>query len=431
MTNFQVSIHFFLQLCVILVACRVMGWLGKKFLGQPQVVSEMIAGVVLGPSVFGTLFPDLFASFFPKHSLTVIYCASQVGLVLYMFVIGAEFRTDIVVKRLRTAAVVSGSGILAPFLVAGVLAAFLVPGAPFFADGVTFGQRWLFLGAAISITAFPMLARIIHETGIGATSTGAIALAAGSLDDAAAWCILAVVLATFSGDGMIAAKAVGGGALYALAVLGLLRPLLRRLFRDLETRQPSAAPWEPGEVAFSSILVLLMLAAYVTDAVGIYAVFGAFILGAAMPKGPLTRALQSRIEPLTVAIFLPLFFVYSGLNTKISLLLQGSGLFVAAVILLGSILAKFAACMASAWAGGETLRGAACIGVLMNARGLMELILLNIGLERGLITESLFTALVLMAIITTLMATPVFNRIYKREPPESVAKLASALERAP
>lgn len=416
MSNFHISIQFFLQLALILVSIRVMGYLGKRFLGQPQVVCEMITGVLLGPSFFGYYFPEMFAKAFPKETIPVIYSVAQVGLVLYMFLIGNEFRTDIIQRKLKSAVAVSVSGIAFPFILAAGLAAFVITGEPYFTEGVSGLQRWLFLGAAISITAFPMLARIIFEARISGTSMGTVSLAAGSLDDAAAWCILAVVLATFANEPKIAYLAIGGGLTYAIVTMTVVKRIFAKVAAAVEARREKSQRYELPPFVFGMVLVALMFAAYVTDAVGIYAVFGAFILGASMPKGKFAEDLHKKIEPITTNLLLPLFFVIAGLSTKISLIFEGGGVPVMGAILFCSVVGKFVACALSAKLTGETLHSSLCIGSLMNARGLMELILLNIGLERGLITPHLYTALVMMAIVTTLMATPMFNFFYRRMP---------------
>lgn len=408
MSNFELSIRFFFQLAFILSVCRIVGLIAKRF-GQPQVVGEMIAGVVMGPSLFGLLLPGLQAEIFPKASMTITYAVAQIGLVLYMFLIGVEFDVDLIRKRLRSAASVSAAGIMTPFALGSVLALALIgQGSAFFARDVSRWEAMLFLGAAMSITAFPMLARIIYERGLSGTSLGTLALAAGSMDDAAAWCILAIVLASFKGDASIAAFAIGGGILYAVVVLAVGRPLLRRLGERVEREGRISGPM----LAF--VLTLVMLGAWVTDAVGIYAVFGAFILGAAMPRGTFAREIQHHLEPLTTNFLLPLFFVYSGLNTRIGLVdsprLWGAAL----LILLAACLGKGVACWLAARLNGEDNREALAIGTLMNARGLMELIILNIGLERGVITPTLFTIMVVMAISTTLAASPVFEFVYRR-----------------
>lgn len=407
MTNFELSIRFFFQLAFILAMCRVVGLIAKRF-GQPQVVGEMIAGVVMGPSLFGLLFPAAQGHIFPKNSLTITYSVAQIGLVLYMFLIGLEFQVDLIRKRLRSAASVSLAGILTPFALGSLLALALVGDGQFFAPNV---QRWeamLFMGAAMSITAFPMLARIIHERGLTGTSLGTLALAAGSMDDAAAWCILAIVLASFNSNPSIALFAIGGGVLYALVVLTIGSRLLKRLGERVEREG------KLSDGVFTFVLMLLMVGAWITDAVGIYAVFGAFILGAAMPRGLFAVEIQQRVEPLTTNFLLPLFFVYSGLNTRLGLVDTAMLWVVALVVLLAACFGKGIACWLAARLNGEDNREALAIGTLMNARGLMELIILNIGLERGVITPRLFTIMVMMAIVTTLMASPVFEFVYRR-----------------
>jgi Kef-type K+ transport system membrane component KefB len=407
MTNVELSIRFFLQLALILATCRVVGLIVKR-VGQPQVVGEMIAGVVMGPSLFGWLLPEVQGQLFPKASISIIYAASQVGLVLYMFLIGVEFQVDLIRQRLRSAAAVSLAGIFTPFALGSVLAVFLLKDQRFFSHGVSTWEGMLFLGAAMSITAFPMLARIIYECRLTGTSLGTLALAAGSMDDAAAWCLLAVVVASFSGNGVIALSAVGGGVVYALVVLLIARPRLRQLGQAVERNGSISG----SMLAF--VLMLLMLAAWVTDAVGIYAVFGAFILGTAMPRGLFAREIERVLEPLTTNFLLPLFFVYSGLNTRIGLVDSPFLWGITLVILLAACCGKGAACWLAARLNGEDNREALAIGTLMNARGLMELILLNIGLERGIITPTLFTIMVMMAMVTTLMATPIFEYVYRR-----------------
>ena len=407
MSNNDLSIHFFLQLAFIVATCRVVGLLAKR-IGQPQVVAEMLAGVLMGPSLLGLLLPGLQASLFPKESMSIIYAVSQVGLVLYMFLVGLEFQVDLIKQRLRSAVTVSVAGILLPFALGAIISTFLTGNQRFFTESVTGWEAALFMGAAMSITAFPMLARIIYERGLTGTSLGTLALAAGSMDDAAAWCVLAIVLASFSGKAAIAIFAIGGGVLYVLVVFLVARPLLRILGRRAES-QGSVS----GQM-FAFVLMLLMVCAWYTDAIRLYAVFGAFILGAAMPRGVFARDIQRRLEPLTTNFLLPLFFVYSGLNTRIGLVNSKAMWLVALVILLAACCGKGVGCWLAARLNGENNRDAMAIGTLMNARGLMELIILNIGLERGVITPTLFTIMVIMAIVTTLMASPVFEFVYRR-----------------
>ncbi len=406
MSSFELSVLFFLQLAIILLVCRIVGWAARWF-GQPQVVGEMIAGVLLGPSLVGLLFPDLQAWLFPADSKSLLYAVSQVGLALYMFLVGLEFDTELIRRRLRSAVGVSLSGILAPFALGCGLGFFLIQSGGFFSPEVVVWEGMFFVGAAMSITAFPMLARIIYERGLSGTSLGALALAAGSIDDAAAWCVLALVLASFTGDPLIAVLAIGGGSLYALSLLTVGKKWLRWLGAVAE-REQGVRP-----ALLTVVLSLVMLGAWFTDRIGIYAVFGAFIMGAAMPRGRFAHEVQRQIEPLTTSFLLPLFFVYSGLQTRIALLDTLWLWLVALVVLLLACLGKGIACWGAARLSGEDNRSAMAIGALMNARGLMELIILNIGLERGIITPLLFVVMVIMAIATTLMATPLFERVYR------------------
>jgi len=295
-----------------------------------------------------------------------------------------------------------------PFALGALLAWKFLNDHDLFTDGVTIGQAMLFMGAAMSITAFPMLARIIYERGLSGTTVGTLALAAGSIDDAAAWCVLAIVLASFKANPQIAFWAIGGG----LAYVALMLLVGKRLLARLEPMAQRSGELTQPMLAF--ILMLLMLASWYTDAIGIYAVFGAFVLGAVMPRGLIAEELQRKIEPLTTSLLLPMFFVYSGLNTRIDLVDSWELWGLAGVVLVAACVGKGVACFAAAKLGGEGLRESAAIGALMNARGLMELIILNIGLQAGLITPTLFSIMVIMAVVTTLMATPVFELVYGR-----------------
>lgn len=413
MSNFQLSIHFFLQLAFIILVCRLVGLAVKRF-SQPQVVGEMIAGVLMGPSLLGLLSPSLQTFLFPPSSMSIIYAVSQLGLVLYMFLIGLEFNFDIVRNKLSSAITISLAGIIVPFILGSILAISISSDPTFFTPSVLNWEAALFMGAAMSITAFPMLARIIYERRLSGTMVGTLALAAGSMDDAAAWCLLAIVLASFGKEPSIAIWAIGGGILYVFIVIVIRHLLLNRIAIKVENEGDLTG------AMFSMVLVILMLGAWFTDIVGIYAVFGAFILGAAMPRGVLTVKLTAYLEPLTTNFMLPLFFIYSGLNTKLGLVSTVSLWFYTFLILLIACVGKGVSCYLAARWNGIDRHSAAGIGTLMNARGLMELIILNIGLERGLITPTLFTIMVIMAIVTTLMATPMFNLVAKRSPEFSI-----------
>ncbi|SDA22584.1 cation:proton antiporter [Sphingomonas sp. NFR15] len=402
------SVHFFLQLAVILLTCRVAGWLGQKVLGQPQVVGEMIAGVILGPSLLGLLFPDFQLALFPKETRNVLYAGAQLGVGLYMFLVGLTLRLDHVQSKLRSASMVSAAGIIVPFLLAALLAPWLTRIDGLFAPGISPANATLFLGACIALTAFPMLARIINERGLAESSLGTLSLTAGAFDDAASWCVLAVVLATFGGGPGVALLAIGGALLYVAFMFLVGRRLLALLGRAVEAR---------GEMSMSVLaitLALFCLSAFLMDAIGIHAIFGGFLLGACMPRGLFVAELKRKVEPLAVVLLLPMFFTYSGLNTRMDMVNSPQLLLVALVVLAVSVLAKFGACWAAARLSGEDNRTALGIGALMNSRGLMELIIINIGLQKGIIGPTLFAMLVLMAIVTTMMAGPLFELVYGR-----------------
>jgi Kef-type K+ transport system membrane component KefB len=402
MTNHELAITVFLQLAVLLAFVKVVAR-AVVFIGQPPVVGEMIAGFLVGPTLLGHLFPEFYATLFPKQAVSVLYVLSQIGLVLYMFLVGAEFDLRTLGKRKRAALSISVAGIVVPFALGAVLAWFIHDNSALFAPSAGLFEVMFFTGAAMSITAFPMLARIIRERGLTHSSMGTLALAAGSLDDAAAWCILALVVGTFSGSVSAGLLAIGGGIAYFVFCAFVLRPVLRRSQRLFVQRG------RLHDMGLGALLVLLCLGAWFTDLVGIYAVFGAFIFGACMPRGVLVHQVSEKVEPLAKNLLLPLFFVYAGLNMRLDILVDPELLGLTAAVLVCACLGKFVACFAAARFAGETTRSALGIGALMNARGLMELILLNIALEHGIITNQMFTVMAIMAVVTTLMATPLFN----------------------
>lgn len=404
----DIAIHFFLQLTVILAACRLAGVIAQR-VGQPQVVGEMIAGVVLGPSLLGRIAPDLQAALYPTGtSNLVLYTVAQVGLVLYMFIIGLNFDVEHIRQRAGTAAAVSITGTVAPLAIGALAAIPLLGAGGFFGDSVTLGMAMMFLGASIAITAFPMLARIIFEKKLTGTSLGTLALACGATADAVSWCILAAVLAIHRNSPMLAVIAIGGGLLYTLVLLTIGRRSLQPLGRMAEDNQGVSPSM------LSTVLILLMACAWFTDVIGIYAIFGAFLLGVAMPSGFFAANLTDKLEPLTTKLLLPLFFVYSGLNTQIGLVNTPTLWAVTLGLVLVAIVGKGVACTVAARLSRVPLRESVALGALMNARGLIELILLNIGLEAGIITPTLFTILVIVAVVTTLMTSPIFEWVYGR-----------------
>lgn len=410
MGNTELAVQFFLQLAIILVSCRLVGLVARR-LGQPQVVAEMITGVLLGPSLFGLYWPELQEQVFPwdssqstRDTQSYLFPASQLGLALYMFIVGMEFRVDIIREHFRASVAVSLAGMVAPFLLGAALALFFFCCTGLFPPQTSLVEAMLFLGASMCITAFPMLARIIHFKKLTGTRMGTVAIGAGAIDDATAWCVLALVLASSSRDYGQALFSISGGICYLAAVLFIVRPLLKWSRQWLLLRG--------GGLSDSGLVIglaLMCLGAWFTDMAGLHAVFGAFVMGTAMPRGVVAKELTGRIQPLTVAVLLPLFFTYSGLNTRIGLLDSAWLWFLCGLVFLAAVLGKGVACWLAARWSGLGNREAMGVGTLMNARGLMELIIINIGLQKGIITEELFATLVIMAVITTLMASPIFE----------------------
>jgi len=435
MTDVDLMLRFLMQILVVLGICHVIGWFGKKFLGQTQVVMEMLAGVVLGPSVFGALYPESQKWLFPmepvakigevsvKHpSMYVLYVVAQIGLIFYMFLVGLEFNVTLVSKRVKPALAVSAAGIIAPFALGATLALALssAGNTSLFSPTVSTWEAALFLGAAMCITAFPMLARIVYENGIAGTSMGTLALGAGATDDATAWALLAFVLASFKHDMKYVLYAIGGGIAYGILCFTVVRRLILRIgLLDAEGKL--------NQNGFVIVMLFLFTGAVITDAIGLYAVFGAFIMGGAMPRGEFVETIRTRLESVTVGVLLPFFFVYSGLNTKIGLLNTPAMWGICGLMCAAAIIGKFGGCaLAARWCG-ESWRESAALGVLMNSRGLMELIIINIGLQQKLITPTLFTMLVIMAILTTLMASPIFRALYNRKALDQLVARDAAL----
>lgn len=413
--DLDLGVQLFMQLAIILVACRVFGYLGKRFLGQAQVVSEMITGVFLGPSVLGAISPQLQQFLFPKTltiaggitikhpSMQILYAASQVGLALYMFIVGVELDTKLITKQRGGALLVSLSGIAMPFILGFLLSTAVAGDSRFYEDHVTPLNAGIYMGAAMCITAFPMLARIIYELNLSSTPMGVLALSAGAFDDVMAWTMLAIVISSTGGKPAYAIGAIGGGFIYALVALIGGKHLFAWFERIYLARK------ELTLNLFASVLMVIMVGAFITDSIRLYAVFGAFLLGMAMPKGQFAKEVTQRMEQTVVALLLPLFFIYSGLNTQIGLVNTPQLWMFAGAVLACAVVGKGVACMLASKFAGQSWAPAAGIGILMNSRGLMELIILNIGLEQHVIKPTLFTIMVLMAIVTTLMTSPLFE----------------------
>jgi len=362
--------------------------------------------------LLGTVAPELQQFLFPPGSKPLLNAVAQIGIAIYMFLVGLDFRSDDFRSNAPSAVAISVSGIAVPFLIAIVGTPWLMQQPGLFTAGVSTYNATLFLGAAIAITAFPVLARIIHDRGLSGTIIATQALSAAAIGDAVAWCVVAVVLASLGAGAGIAWLAIVGGMVLA-ALLILLGPrLFAPLGRLAEREHEAGQALSPGVLA--AALMLCTLSAWVSEVIGLHAVFGAFLIGAAMPRGVFAQRLRQLLEPFTLVFLLPVFFTYSGLNTRLTMVDTPELLWIAAAILGASIFAKFVACWAAALIAGQGNRRALGLGALMNARGLTELIIVNIGLSAGIIGPALFSMLVLMAIVTTLMASPLFELVYGR-----------------
>ncbi|MEU4668822.1 cation:proton antiporter [Amycolatopsis sp. NPDC023774] len=396
---------FFLAVVVILAVVRLVSALAVK-IGQPPVVGEMVAGVLLGPSLLGLLWPGAQEVLFPDDVRKLLYLGGQIGLVIYMFGAGYEFRVGSVKSSVRTVAAVSSAGTVVP-LVLGVGVSVLGAGwVGILKPGVSPVVSAAFVGVAIAITAFPMLTRIITERGIASTRFGSLALACGALDDVLAWILLAVVLGMHAGSAGPVATAVGGGLLFALLVWLVVRRVLAKMMTS------------PRVTVDQRVLVTAMIlfaAAWFTDTIGLYAVFGAFVIGIAFPRGEASDKVLAKVMPLGQIVFLPLFFTYSGLNTRFALLADPNLLLFAVVCVVVAVIGKLGASWGAARLAGESQPIALRVGVLVNARGLMQLIALNVGLAAGIVSPALFTVLVLVALVTTIMTSPVLGWLDRRD----------------
>ncbi|THF64089.1 cation/H(+) antiporter [Pseudothauera nasutitermitis] len=375
-------------------------------LGQPLVIAEVLAGIVLGPSLLGWLWPEAAVALFPAQSMPVLQMLAQVGLVLFMFLVGLEFDARLLKGHARSSVIISHTSIVVPFALGAVAGWWLYEG--YAEEGVSYLSFVLFLGVAMSITAFPVLARILSERHLLGSRVGAITMACAAVDDVTAWCILAFVVAVARAQGLQQALWTTLMALVFITVmLKLMRPFLERLGERVASRE--------GLTSALVVLVLLLLfiSSTVTEMIGIHALFGAFLFGAILPKsGRLAEMLIEKLETVAVLLLLPLFFAYSGLRTEIGLLNSTQDWMVALALIGVASLGKFGGSTLAARLTGMRWREASALGILMNTRGLMELIVLNIGLDLGVISPTVFTMMVIMALVTTVATTPILALVY-------------------
>lgn len=392
-----------LQLIVILVTARACGWL-LRYLGQPSVVGEMAAGMLLGPVVMGALFPSLHAQIFDKSSLAGLSALSTVGLVMFMFIVGLELRAHKGVReQLRSAGAVGVLSVVVPIVLGLAISPVLHPTlAP---AGVGFWPFALFIAAALSITAFPVMARILKDQGLAHTPFGQLSLASAAVVDVFAWVLVALVLALVgAGDGYEGLARISIGVVVLVGVLfWIVRPAFTWLLRR------HAPDGEPGLPVLAALMIGLLTTALATEWLHLHAVFGAFLFGAALPRDDqLLDSLAKRIEPFSIVLLMPLFFALAGLGTTPSAFV-GSGLGAMLLVLGVATVGKIAGGAVGARIAGYPWRDSLATGALMNARGLMELIVMKIGLDAGLIGPELFTILLVMALVTTAMTTPLMT----------------------
>lgn len=402
------QIHFALQvfaaLAVVLVATTVCGRLAM-LVRQPRVVGEMVAGVLLGPALFGAVAPGVQAQLFPADVKSTLYVLSTIGLTFYMFLVGSSLDHKLTTgAHARKAGVLAVSGIVPTFLLgAGTAVIFFDSLSP---QGSSLWVFMLFVGGALSITAFPMLARILQERGIANTPIGGLTLVAAAIDDAVAWVFLALIIAVgTSGSAGGALRTIIGASIFAVLMLTLGRKWLGKLGERAE---------RDGKLSrdmMAIVLLVVLVAGWFTDFIGVFSVFGGFITGLAMPKTPVVRhELETKLTDLNSILLLPVFFAFSGLNTQVSGFGAGGRLwFPLAVIMLAAFAGKYLGCGLVVRAQGYSWRYASAVGGLMNARGLMILIFINIGLAYGLVTPEMFAILVLVAIVTTAAAMPIYR----------------------
>lgn len=392
------------QIITIILVARVFGWICRK-IGQPTVIGEMIAGIVLGPSLVGTYFPEYSAMLFPKESLPNLQFLSQIGLILFMYVVGMELDLKALQNKAKDAVVISHASIIIPFTLGIGLSYYVY--TEFAPTGVEFMSFALFMGIAMSITAFPVLARIVQERGLHRTRIGAMVITCAAADDVTAWCILAAVIAIVkAGSFTSSLYVIGLSVVYVGIMLYMVRPFLRRIGDLYGNKETVSRP------VVAIFFLTLLLSSYATEIIGIHALFGAFMAGAIMPENMRFRSIFiEKVEDVSQVMLLPLFFVFTGLRTQIGLLDDPALWQVCGLIILVAVVGKFVGSALTAKFLGQNWRDSLTIGALMNTRGLMELIVLNIGYDLGVLSAEIFSMMVIMALATTFMTGPALDLI--------------------
>lgn len=413
----ELLLHLLLALAAVIVAGQLLALVCRK-IRQPAVIGEVLAGVLLGPSFLGRVAPQAEAFLLPDSVAPLLGLVSQLGIILYMFVVGLELDLGLLRQRGETTVAISHASIIVPFTLGAGLALGLYPVLS--SSDVPFTSFALFLGVSLSVTAFPVLARILTDQRMHKTRLGVLALACAAIDDVTAWCLLAFVVGV--------ARAQVGGALSVVALtLGYI-VLALAVARPLLARMPRGADEPLSRATVALVLVGVLLSALVTELIGVHAVFGAFLLGAVIPHdSTIARQLSHRLEDLVTVLFLPAFFAFTGMRTEIGLVSGWEHWLICGLIIATATVGKFGGTLAAARVTGLGWRDSAALGILMNTRGLMELIVLNIGLDLGVISPTLFAMLVVMAIVTTVATAPILSLLR----PASLVEKAPAMPSSP
>jgi Kef-type K+ transport system membrane component KefB len=394
-------LHVLLALLVVIVTARLLGALFKH-LGQPPVIGEVVAGILLGPSLLGRLAPEASSYLLPSSVAPYFSVLAQVGVILYMFLVGLELDTTALRQGTHATVAISHASIITPFLLGSSLALWVYPLLS--SQDVPFTVFALFLGVSMSVTAFPVLARILTDRSMQRTRLGVIALTCAAVDDVTAWCLLAFVVSVVHARMGGALSTIAWSLVYIAVIVGAVRPVVRRLAGRVDKAGELTQP------VLAVLIVGLLLSALTTEFIGIHAIFGAFLLGAVIPHDSvIARELTHRLEDIVVVLLLPAFFAFTGMRTQIGLVSGAEQWLLCGVIILTACLGKFGGSAIAARLTGLSWREASALGILMNTRGLMELIVLNVGLDLGILSPALFAMLVLMAIVTTVMTTPILQ----------------------
>ncbi len=394
------------QIVTIIIVARLFGWI-CKLIGQPTVIGEIAAGIFLGPSLLGMFYPEVSAFIFPKTSLSNLQFLSQVGLILFMFIIGMELDLNVLKTKAKEAVVISHASIMLPFALGVGLALYMY--TEFAPEGISFLSFALFTGIALSITAFPVLARIVQERGLSRTRLGMMVITCAATDDITAWCILAAVIAIVkAGEFMSSIYTIVLSLGYVLVMLQVVKPLLKRIGDHYAYREGLTKP------VVALFFLVLLISSYCTEIIGIHALFGAFMAGVIMPANQRFRNIFiEKVEDVSLVLLLPLFFVFTGLRTQIGLLNDPHLWFVTGLIIAAAVVGKFVGSTIAALFVKQSWRDSLIIGSLMNTRGLVELVVLNIGYDIGVLSPQIFTMMVIMALATTCMTGPALDLIDK------------------